>query len=169
MITFYKMPLLFLEQLPLPSLQSYAIVSLLLFISSFLYAFNVTTNSDNETLIFTLHEYMTLDSFCFWVSTVHILAMVRNLWCEIWLSHLIFMNSLLICAFLQHSTVNFEHGLLLFVFVWKNYPATCVWKYQAQWTSGKKWNFFCNNKIYFRKQVRNTSHLNYFSLYFDYR
>ena len=62
------MPLLFLEQLPLPSLQSYAIVSLLLFVSSFLYAFNVSTNSESETLLLTVREYMTQDSFCFWVS-----------------------------------------------------------------------------------------------------
>lgn len=62
------MPLVFLEQLPLPSLQSYVTVSVLLFVSAVLYALNVTVGSDEgETP--KIYDFMSQDNFCFWVST----------------------------------------------------------------------------------------------------
>lgn len=59
------MPLVFLEQLPLPSLQSYVTVSVLLFVSAVLYGLNVTVGSDeNEKL--NIYDFMSQDNFCFW-------------------------------------------------------------------------------------------------------
>ena len=61
------MPLVFLEQLPLPSLQSYVTVSVLLFVSAILYSLNVTIGS-NEGDVPKLYDFMSQDNFCFWVS-----------------------------------------------------------------------------------------------------
>lgn len=59
------MPLVFLEQLPLPSLQSYVTVSVLLFVSAILYSLNVTIGS-NEGDVPKLYDFMSQDNFCFW-------------------------------------------------------------------------------------------------------
>ncbi|KAK3742740.1 hypothetical protein QZH41_018956 [Actinostola sp. cb2023] len=74
------MTLVFLEQLPLPSLKTYVTVSFLLFFSSLLYALNNatiytkwtskpdlpdTTQEGTEPVV-TLYEFMTVDNFCFW-------------------------------------------------------------------------------------------------------
>lgn len=61
------MPLVFLEQLPLPSLQSYVTVSVLLFVSAVLYALNVTVGSDEKEKL-NIYDFMSQDNFCFWVS-----------------------------------------------------------------------------------------------------
>ena len=61
------MPLVFLEQLPLPSLRSYVTASVLLFVSAILYALNVTVGS-GENDVPTLYDFMSQDNFCFWVS-----------------------------------------------------------------------------------------------------
>lgn len=107
------MPLLFLEQLPLPSLQSYAIVSLLLFISSFLYAFNVTTSSDQETLFFSVREYMTQDSFCFWVSIVQSWNIFYPLRCEVRFNVSVKLGSnLSVEHFFQQSNLNMAYCCL---------------------------------------------------------
>ena len=63
-----KMPLVFLEQLPLPSLQSYVTVSVLVFVSAILYALNVTIGSGAESDVPKIYDFMTQDNFCFWVS-----------------------------------------------------------------------------------------------------
>ena len=62
------MPLVFLEQLPLPSLQSYVTVSVLVFVSAILYALNVTIGSGAESDVPQIYDFMTQDNFCFWVS-----------------------------------------------------------------------------------------------------
>lgn len=63
------MPLIFLEQLPLPSLQSYVTVSALLFVSSGLYSINVIRSNgvavEEDSL--DVYEFMSQSSFCFWV------------------------------------------------------------------------------------------------------
>lgn len=61
------MPLVFLEQLPLPSLQSYVTVSVLLFVSAILYSLNVTIGS-GESDVPKIYDFMSQDNFCFWVS-----------------------------------------------------------------------------------------------------
>ena len=61
------MPLVFLEQLPLPSLQSYVTVSVLLFVSAILYALNVTVGA-GESDVPKIYDFMSQDNFCFWVS-----------------------------------------------------------------------------------------------------
>lgn len=63
------MPLVFLEQLPLPSLRSYVTVSVLLFVSDVLYALNVTVGS-GENEVSKIFDFMSQDNFCFWVSFV---------------------------------------------------------------------------------------------------
>lgn len=63
------MPLIFLEQLPLPSLQSYVTVSALLFVSSGLYSINVIRSNgvavEEDSL--DIYEFISQSSFCFWV------------------------------------------------------------------------------------------------------
>lgn len=66
------MPLVFLEQLPLPSLQSYVTVSVLLFVSAVLYALNVTVGSDEKEKL-NIYDFMSQDNFCFWVSDFSLL------------------------------------------------------------------------------------------------
>lgn len=66
------MPLVFLEQLPLPSLQSYVTVSVLLFVSAVLYALNVTVGSDEKEEL-NIYDFMSQDNFCFWVSVFSLL------------------------------------------------------------------------------------------------
>lgn len=61
------MPLVFLEQLPLPSLQSYVTVSVLLFVSAILFSLNVTIGS-GESDVPKIYDFMSQDNFCFWVS-----------------------------------------------------------------------------------------------------
>ncbi|XP_031572346.1 E3 ubiquitin-protein ligase AMFR-like isoform X3 [Actinia tenebrosa] len=67
------MTLVFLEQLPLPSLKTYVTVSFLLFVSSCLYAINTIWNSNEvntedlkEKPETTIYDFMTADNFCFW-------------------------------------------------------------------------------------------------------
>lgn len=66
------MPLVFLEQLPLPSLQSYVTVSVLLFVSAVLYALNVTVGSDEKEEL-NIYDFTSQDNFCFWVSVFSLL------------------------------------------------------------------------------------------------
>lgn len=58
------MPLVFLEQLPLPSLKSYVAVSVLVFVSAILYALNVTIGSEESNV--PVYDFMSQDNFCFW-------------------------------------------------------------------------------------------------------
>lgn len=62
-----KMPLVFLEQLPLPTLKSYVTVSVLLFLSAILYTLNVTVAS-GESDFSKIYEFITQDNFCFWTN-----------------------------------------------------------------------------------------------------
>ena len=66
--------MVFLEQLPLPSLQSYVTVSVLLFVSAVLYALNVTVGSDEKEEL-NIYDFMSQDNFCFWVSFFSLLLM----------------------------------------------------------------------------------------------
>ena len=122
-----KMPLVFLEQLPLPSLRSYVTASVLLFVSAILYALNVTVGS-GENDVPTLYDFMSQDNFCFWVSWTMLFEVPFLL---------IIGHSSHICPSILVSLVELEHGLLWFVFVWKNYPASRVWRSSRQWTSGE--------------------------------
>lgn len=70
------MPLVFLEQLPLPSLQSYVTVSVLLFVSAILYSLNVTVGSGEDD-ISKVYDFVTQDNFCFWVS-VSTIAIIKK-------------------------------------------------------------------------------------------
>lgn len=122
-----KMPLVFLEQLPLPSLRSYVTASVLLFVSAILYALNVTVGS-GESDVPRLYDFMSQDNFCFWVSWTMLFEVPFLL---------ILGHSSHICPSILVSLVELEHGLLWFVFVWENYPASCVWRSSRQWTSGE--------------------------------
>ena len=110
------MPLVFLEQLPLPSLRSYVTVSTLLFVSDILYALNVTVGS-GENDVPKIYDFMSQDNFCFWVSvTMSLRSPIL----------LIIGLSSNVCLFFLVSSVELEHGLLLFIFVWENYPESRV-------------------------------------------
>lgn len=61
-----KMPLVFLEQLPLPTLKSYVVISVLLFVSTILYTLNATVGS-GERDYSKIYDFVTQDNFCFWV------------------------------------------------------------------------------------------------------
>lgn len=112
------MPLVFLEQLPLPSLRSYVTVSVLLFVSDILYALNVTVGS-GENEVSKIFDFMSQDNFCFWVSFVMPFRSPILL---------IIGHSANVCPFILVSSVELEHGLLLFIFVWENYPESRVWR-----------------------------------------
>ena len=114
------MPLVFLEQLPLPSLRSYVTASVLLFVSAILYALNVTVGS-GENDVPKLYDFMSQDNFCFWVSML----------CEVPV-FLIMGHSFNICPSILVSLVELEHGLLWFVFVWENYPESRIWRSSRQ-------------------------------------
>ena len=73
-----KMPLVFLEQLPLPSLQSYVTVSILLFVSSAIYSINAMRSSDALQSSLDIYDIMSQASFCFWVSGILI-----SPWCSL--------------------------------------------------------------------------------------
>lgn len=59
------MPLVFLEQLPLPTLKSYVVTSVLLFVSAILYTLNATVGS-GESDYSKIYDFVTQDNFCFW-------------------------------------------------------------------------------------------------------
>lgn len=113
------MPLVFLEQLPLPSLRSYVTVSVLLFVSAILYALNVTIGS-GENDVPKIYDFMSQDNFCFWVSfTMPLQSTIL----------LIIGHSSNICPFIfVSSPVELEHGILLFIFVWENNPENRLWR-----------------------------------------
>ena len=96
-----KMPLVFLEQLPLPTLKSYVTVSVLLFLSAILYTLNVTVAS-GESDFSKIYEFITQDNFCFWVRicvfsavpSFHIFMIVleAKLWFSIYKLKLVFFR-----------------------------------------------------------------------------
>lgn len=116
------MPLVFLEQLPLPSLRSYVTVSVLLFVSDILYALNVTVGS-GENDVPKIYDFMSQDNFCFWVSFMLLLCSPILL---------IIDHSANVRPFIFAPSVELEHGVLLFIFVWENYPESRVWRPSRQ-------------------------------------
>lgn len=127
------MPLVFLEQLPLPSLKSYVAVSVLVFVSAILYALNVTIGSEESNV--PVYDFMSQDNFCFWVSryydgsTQEYLVNENDRWFDYML------------AYSFSFSVELEYGLLLFIFVWENHSESRVRRSSSQWTTGesKSW------------------------------
>ena len=127
------MPLVFLEQLPLPSLKSYVAVSVLVFVSAILYALNVTIGSEENNV--PVYDFMSQDNFCFWVSryydgsTQEYFVNENDRWFDYML------------AYSFSFSVELEYGLLLFIFVWENHSESRVRRSSSQWTTGesKSW------------------------------
>ena len=65
------MPFFLPERLPLPSLKSYSIISIILFASSLFHARNVYTRSENDQL--EVLDMFGKENFCLWVSFIDIL------------------------------------------------------------------------------------------------
>lgn len=134
-----KMTLVFLEQLPLPSLKTYVTVSFLLFVSSCLYAINTIWNSNEvntedlkEKPETTIYDFMTADNFCFWVSYLSwwIYFYMRLI---LYLSFPVFWTYKTYCSFFS---VEFEHGLLLSVYIRQNYTKSRLWWLERSRTPG---------------------------------
>ena len=129
------MPLIFLEQLPLPSLQSYVTVSALLFVSSGLYSINVIRSNgvavEEDSL--DVYEFMSQSSFCFWVR----FPIFIKPGTESELRSYVFLNGcsvqFVLCFFFP---VKFEHGILLFILVWESYSKSCVRRSTGHWDAG---------------------------------
>ena len=135
------MAVLLLDNLPLPSLKSYTIGSLLLFVVATIYSFKYSTDlsdTDEQSSWQIITSSMAKDPFCTWVG----LLATRNCFRLIcWFSGGCFLKSTEICLrsiwFPNCLAVYSQYGVLWLLSNRKSDTADCLWWFKTCRTTGK--------------------------------